>query len=481
MPGRHSSPYRLPAGYRVHCVGTDGYQHRMHLLGEGSSSKAMAGVGEIREMALPLEYEADLDPLLDRIENARCVLIGEASHGTHEYYAWRAALTRRLITEHGFSFVAVEGDWPACWDVHRCVTLAPGAPDDPRGVLDGFRRWPTWMWANRETVNFCRWLREHNAGLSYEQRVGWYGLDVYSLWESLRAIIAYLSEHQPEYVYRALDAYNCFEPYGEDLQAYARDVRLVPGGCADDVVTLLTRLRERAPSSDSDPSGSGDQSERLDARQNAEVAAGAERYYRSMLTGGAESWNVRDVHMADSLDRLLEFHGADARAVVWAHNTHVGDARATDMAAAGMVNLGQLARERHGATEGDDTAGVFVLGFAGGHGEVIAGPMWGAPMQTMPVPAPQPASVEGFIEDTGLARALFVFADRADAEWLTARRGHRAIGVVYDPDRDRRNYVPTRLGGRYDALGWFSRTSALEPLHLEAARRGELETFPVGV
>jgi erythromycin esterase-like protein len=427
---------------------------------------------EILGSALPLEYESDLDPLLDRIGprlgGVRCVLLGEASHGTHEYYAWRAALTRRLIAEHGFSFVAVEGDWPDCWQVNRSVTGAPGAPQDPREALDDYRRWPTWMWANEETVRFCRWLRDHNAGLPPQRRAGFYGLDVYSLWESLRAVITYLSEHHPDYVDIAKNAYRCFEPYGENPQVYAWKSRLVPEECEQEALALLTGLR-RFP-------GSGDPAEDLNAAQNAEVARGAAHYYRAMIGGGPEAWNIRDVHMADTLDRLLAFHGEGARAVVWAHNTHVGDARATGMADSGMVNLGQLVRERHGRDR------AVVVGFAGGHGNVVAAPRWGAPMEIMPVPAPLPGSLEALLmKEAELDKALFVFADGPDQGWLNTRRGHRAIGVVYDPDRDRRQFVPTTLGDRYDALCWFSWTSALAPLHLEAAQRGELETLPSGV
>ncbi|MBC6466604.1 erythromycin esterase family protein [Actinomadura alba] len=422
-------------------------------------------------MALQLEYNDDLDPLLNRIGDARCVLVGEADHGTHEYYAWRAALTRRLIAERGFSFVGVEGDWPDCRQINRCVTLADGAPDDPREVLDRFRRWPTWMWANAEVVHFCEWLRDHNAALPPDRRAGFYGLDVYSLWESLRAIILYLIEHRPDYVETALEACRCFETYGEDPQAYARGTRLAPEGCSQEVLDLLTRLREEAA-----PAHTDDPAEVLDLRQNAEVTAGAEEYYRAMVGDGPESWNGRDIHMADTLDRLLAFHGADARAVVWAHNTHVGDARATPMARHGLVNLGQLARERHGRDR------VVLVGFAGGHGEVVAAPRWGAPMEVMPVPPPRPDSLEALLDKTELGRALFIFSDQPDAAWLRAERGHRAIGVVYDPYLDHhRNWVPTRLGERYDALCWLHRTTPIRPLHLDAARRGELETFPAGV
>ncbi|NDU73126.1 erythromycin esterase family protein [Actinomadura sp. DSM 109109] len=419
--------------------------------------------------ALPLEDADDLNPLLDRIGDARCVLIGEASHGTHEYYAWRAALTRRLIAERGFAFVAVEGDWPDCRRVGRCVTLAPGAPRDPRDALDAYARWPTWMWANEETVRFCRWLRDRNAGLPPGERAGFYGLDVYSLWESLRAVVDHLAKHRPEYLDTALEAYRCFEPHGHDPSSYGRSTALVPDGCEAEVLELLAAVRRLAP-----PGESGDPDEEFDARQNAEVAAGAERYYRTMLGGGPESWNVRDVHMADTLDRLMDFH--DGKAVVWAHNSHVGDARATGMAGAGMVSLGQLARERHGP--GD----VVLVGFAGGPGEVVAAPAWGAPMEVMHVPPPAHGSLEQVLAESELHRGMFIVPPEPEKPaFFTDTLGHRAVGVVYDPDRDPRQYVPTRLADRYDALCWFRATSALQPLHLEAERRGELETMPTGV
>ncbi|QKG20278.1 erythromycin esterase family protein [Actinomadura verrucosospora] len=434
----------------------------------------MSDADDVLGAALPLEYAEDLDPLLDRIGDASCVLLGEASHGTHEYYAWRAAITRRLITERGFSVVAVEGDWPDCRRVGRSVTLAPGGAEDPRTALDAFERWPTWMWANEETVRFCRWLREHNAGLPPDERAGFYGLDVYSLWESLRAVVDHLAEHRPEYLGTALEAYRCFEPHGEDPRSYGWNTALVPDGCAEEVMALLTRLRRPVSHGDS-----RDPDEELDVRQNAEVAAGAERYYRTMIGGGPESWNVRDVHMADTLDRLMDFHthGAQTgRAVVWAHNTHVGDARATSMADAGMVNLGQLARERHGRDR------VVIVGFAGGPGEVVAAPRWGDPMEVMTVPPPAHGSLEEVLARSELHRGMFVVPPERDMPgFFTGTLGQRAIGVVYDPDRDPRQYVPTRLADRYDVLCWFRITSALAPLHMEAARRGELETMPSGV
>ncbi|TNY35791.1 erythromycin esterase family protein [Thermomonospora catenispora] len=421
--------------------------------------------------ALPLEVEDDLGPLLDRIGGARIVLLGEAGHGVHEFCAWRAALTRRLVCEHGFSFVAVDGDWPDFREVDRSVVGAPGAVSDPGDVLEGRRRWPSWLWANAETARFCRRLRDHNLTLPPERRVGFYGLDLYSMWDSLRTVLDHVADHRPERLEETLAAYRCLEPAGRDPQEQARRRALVPEECLEEVMALLTRLRRAAV-----PRPAGGLAQELDAWQSAEVAAGAERHYRTMLGGGIGAWNARSVHLADTLDRLLDFHGPGARAVVWAHNTHVGDGRATPMAEHGMVTLGQLVRDRHGRDR------VVAVGFAGGHGQIIAAPRWGAPMEVMPVPRPVPGSLEALLAaDVELDHALFVFSDGPEQEWLNVPRGHRAIGVAYDPDRDRRRFVPTRLAERYDALCWFARMSPLVPLHAEAVRRDERETVPSGV
>ncbi|WP_433272183.1 erythromycin esterase family protein [Actinosynnema sp. CS-041913] len=420
---------------------------------------------EVVALAAPLEDAGGFDVLVDRVGDARVVMLGEASHGTHEFYRWRAVLTRRLIEERGFSFVAVEGDWPDCDRVDRAVRCSPDAPGDPRRALAAFERWPTWMWANEEVADFCRWLRARNAGLDEDRRTGFHGLDVYSLWESLREILVHLREHDPAEVPAALEAYRCFEPYGESARDYAMATRLVPAGCETEVADLLVRLRQRA-------AGDGGA---FGAWQNAEVVAGAERYYRAMLGGGRESWNVRDRHMDDTLARLLSHYGPRSKAVVWAHNTHVGDARATGMAGRGEVNIGQLARERHG----DDQ--VVLVGFGSHRGTVIAGDAWGAPMREMPVPPARPGSLEDVLHDAAPRRALLVFPLDDQPDLLTAELGHRAIGVVYHPERDRwSNYVPTIPGDRYDAFLWFDETRALHPLNTRQVDVLEPETYPTG-
>ncbi len=415
---------------------------------------------DVRALAHPLRDAADLDPLIERIGDARIVAVGEASHGTHGYYAWRAALTRRLIEERGFSAVAVEGDWPDCFRVNRSVRLRPGADEDPQQALDAFSRWPTWMWANDDVVEFCRWLRRYNADRGEDDRVGFYGLDVYSLWDSMHELVHWLEANEPGHVSQARRALACFEPYGEGGAEYAFAHRFSPTSCEDEAVELLRSLcedRGRREALAEDAEG------RFSAEQNAAVVVDAERYYRAMVQGSAASWNVRDVHMADVLDRIVEHTGG--KVVVWEHNTHIGDARATDMAPAGMVNVGQLLRERHG----DD---VVLVGLGGHRGGVIAGAEWGAQMARMTVPPARTGSLEALLHDAVGEDSLFVFPRGDRADWLDRRLDHRAIGVVYRPERERwGNYVGTVVGDRYDAFLYLDRTTALQPLHLE--RTGE--------
>lgn len=442
-----------------------------------TAGRAPAGAGDaaaVRALARPLHTDADLHDLAERIGDARLVLIGEASHGTHEFYAWRDRLTRRLVADHGFGFVAVEGDWPGCRQVHRHVTDAPGAPADPERVLRGYDRWPTWMWSNTAVRDAARWLRAHNAGVPAAERVGFHGLDVYSLHRSMEAVLQWLTEHEPDLADAARAAYACFEPFGSDPFDYARATRWVPENCEEPVVGVLTALCEQH----ADHGHAEVEEGRFVAEQNAAVVAGAERYYRTAVRGGAASWNVRDEHMADTLDRLLAHAGPGAKGVVWAHNTHVGDAGATDMAAHGMTNLGRLARERHA------DGGVVLVGQASHRGEVMAGDHWGAPARRFDVPAGRAGSAEDLLHHAlGDQASVLSFPPRsAQHRWLRTELGHRAIGVVYHPDRERRgNYVPSTLGDRYDALLWFGDTTAVAPLRDEPRDDPEPGTARSGV
>jgi erythromycin esterase len=426
-------------------------------------------LAQIRSLARPLSGPGDLDAVVDQVGGARFVGIGEASHGTHEFYRWRGDLSRRLIDEHGFTWIGVEGDWPDCWRINRWVRGHAEQHLDARGLLDRFERWPTWMWANQDVAGFLDWLRGHNLARPEPERVGFYGLDVYSLWDSLRRIIAWLATNAPDALPDALRAWRCFVPYGEDPQRYAWSTRLVPESCETDVVALLLEVRRQASAR-----AAADE-DAFDAVQNAEVAADAEHYYRIMVRGDQSSWNIRDEHMMATVDRIVAHLGPASKGLVWAHNTHIGDARATDMAEGGMINIGQLLRERHSAE------GVALVGFAGHRGTVLAAAEWGVPERVLPVPGAVSGSHEDFLHRALGRSALLVFGDDRTGPWLSSRLGHRAIGVVYQPQRERGNYVPTRMGARYDALLWFEETGALRPLHHEAQPADqEFETEPTG-
>jgi erythromycin esterase-like protein len=437
---------------------------------ESSASPEL--IEEVRDLSRPLRTAADLKPLFNRIGNARVVLLGEASHGTHEFYTWRAEITKQLITEHGFNFVAVEGDWPDCYRVNRFVKGYPGSANSARGALDCFRRWPTWMWANEEVCDLVTWMQTHNETVPQERRVGFYGLDVYSLWDSLREVMHFLRTHHPEELEAARRAIRCFEPYGEEAQEYARATVLLSESCRDEVVNLLHTIRSKAQNADSDGHDGY-----FVAEQNALVVRNAEAYYAAMVRSDSGSWNVRDRHMGDTLNRLLAHYGPNSRAVVWEHNTHIGDARYTDMANDGMVNLGQLARDRYG-----DKSAVLV-GFGTHRGSVIAGEEWGAPWQEMRVPEARPESWEDVMHRASPEDKLMIFGRPASGE-MSGWRGHRAIGVVYRPRYERYgNYVPTVLPERYDAFLYIDETRAVRPL-FEAGREEYEEevpeTYPTG-
>jgi erythromycin esterase-like protein len=406
----------------------------------------------------PLASEADLDVLLNQIGNARYVLLGEASHGTAEFYTWRAAITRRLVAEKGFTFVAVEGDWPDAYELNRYVRGTAYRGNSAPEVLQNFNRWPTWMWANKEIAQLADWMKSYNAGQGAATPAGFYGLDVYSLWESLEKVMAYLDTADPVAAQSARQAYACFAAYNRDEQAYAQATMNPTASCADELAAMLEKVQAHAQANPASE-------EAFDAEQNALVAVNAERYYHAMMRSNAESWNVRDQHMMTTLNRLVQRLGPQSKAIVWAHNTHVGDARYTDMVRSGEINIGQLVREQHAGE------GVYIVGFGTHRGTVIAADAWGDKAKEMRVPQAQSGSWDAFLHALQPANKIVLLSGLRNEPALQGSKGQRAIGVVYRPAQEYGNYVPTVLTQRYDALLYIDQTTALHPLPVRTTGR----------
>lgn len=436
----------------------------------------------LREAVHPLTGSgADFEPLLDRIGDARFVLLGEASHGTHEFYAARAALTQRLIAEQGFTAVAVEADWPDAYRINRYVRGA-GSYGSAQAALDGFRRFPAWMWRNTVVRDFVTWLRAYNDALPPgAAQTGFYGLDLYSLFGSMTAVVEYLDRVDRGAAQRARERYACFDHYSDDAATYGYAVGMRQGAsCEDAVVRQLTDLLQHAAQYRSDDGRLADDNF-FYAEQNARVVQGAEEYYRSMFRGRASSWNLRDRHMADTLDRLaahLEATGDGAKIVVWAHNSHLGNAAATEMADRGEWNVGQLVREQFG----DD---AVLIGFSTHNGTVTAASDWDKPPLRRRVRPGLEGSYEALFHDCHAGDFLLLMDDPDLVQELEVPRLERAIGVIYRPDAERySHYFYARLPDQFDAVLHFDTTRALGPLdrNREWERSHEAaETFPTGM
>jgi erythromycin esterase-like protein len=438
-------------------------------------------VDTLRAAVRPLAGdEHDYDALLSLIGDARFVLIGEASHGTHEFYAERAAITKRLIAEKGFTAVAVEADWPDAYRVNRYVRGMP-QDADADAALSGFTRFPTWMWRNTIVRDFVDWLRAHNARLSGgAARTGFYGLDLYSLYASIEAVVGYLDKVDPAAAARARYRYGCLEHFGEDSQQYGYAASFdLSASCEKEVIEQLVELQRRADRY-AHLDGRVAEDEYFYAEQNARLAKNAEEYYRTMFHGRVSSWNLRDRHMVETLDALvphLDRHGGRTKVVVWAHNSHLGDARATQMGDAGEWNVGQLVRERH-ATE------TVLVGLTTDHGTVTAASDWDGPAERKRVRPGLPGSVEALFHETSIPRFFLPLQGGEGATILQERRIERAIGVIYRPETERlSHYFDARLPAQFDAVLHFDETRALEPLEpTEGWQSGEApETYPFTV
>jgi erythromycin esterase-like protein len=440
---------------------------------------ADSAVEIVRREALWFEPTVDgMGALLDAIGDARLVLVGEATHGTHEFYRTRAALTKALIARKHFNLVAVEADWPDAYRVNRWVRHA-AAESDAETALGDFTRFPRWMWRNRDVVAFIEWLRIHNASQPAASQVGFYGLDLYSLHASIDAVLTYLQKVDPPGAERARYRYGCFEDFGEDTQAYGYAANFgLSRSCENDVVAQLLELRRRATDYAS-RDGRIAADEYFFAEQNARLVRNAEEYYRAMFGGRVESWNLRDTHMMETLDALraqVEQTSGSARAVVWAHNSHLGDARATDMGEIGELNLGQLVRQTHGAQ-------AFLVGFTTHTGTVTAASNWDDPAQRKRVRPSMPGSYERLFHEAGVERLLLLLREGSIRDALREDRLERAIGVIYRPESERlSHYFRARLPEQFDAVLHIDQTTALEPLERWAHDDVDVpETYPTGI
>ena len=422
----------------------------------------------------------DYDELLGLVGGRRLVLIGEASHGTHEFYRERARITRRLIDELGFNAVAIEGDWPDTYRVNRYV-MGDSNDGDANTSLGGFRRFPTWMWRNRDVLAFVQWLRARNdAQSSPSAKVGFYGLDLYSLRASIEAVVKYLECVDPEEARRARERYSCFDHVGADGQAYGYAIASgAADPCEDAVMSQLLELRRQSDNYLL-ANGVANEDEQFYAEQNAQLVHDAEQYYRLMYRANVSSWNLRDSHMANTLDHLIAYlnhRSAPTKVVVWAHNSHVGDARATSMRARGELNIGQLARERYG----DD---ALLVGFSTNTGYVTAASDWGGPTERKRVRSARPDSHEAMLHAAGIRHFWVPTHDLAIDEELAGTRLERAIGVVYRPDTElQSHYFEANLIQQFDIVIHLDHTRALEPLELTPLwDAGEPpETYPTGL
>jgi erythromycin esterase-like protein/hypoxanthine-guanine phosphoribosyltransferase len=455
---------------------------RPHERREAQSMPEAALVKAVRLAARRLTGEPrDYDPLMERIGDARFVLLGEASHGTHEFYRERAQITKRLIAEKGFRAVAVEADWPDAWRVNRYVR---GASDDidAKEALADFRRFPTWMWRNTE-VEFVEWLRAHNARLddSPSARTGFYGLDLYSLHASMKAVLQYLEKVDPDAARRARERYSCFDHAGRDPTMYGYLVGSdLDRSCEKQAVEQLIEIRRQAAEY-ARRDGPMAEDEAFYAKQNARLVKNAEQYYRTMFLEEVSSWNLRDRHMAETLDALVEHldrKGEPAKVVLWEHNSHLGDARATEMGGRGELNVGQLVREKYGRE-------AVLIGFTTHHGTVTAATNWGGMAERKQVRPALPGSYEALFHAVQPTRFLLTWREgEAVTENLRTARLERAIGVIYRPETERlSHYFNARLPEQFDAVLHFDETRAVEPLEASAEwEAGEVpETYPFAV
>jgi erythromycin esterase-like protein len=448
--------------------------HTLHLA--AVMTPKASPVDLVRGAAIELrDDDGDYDALIDRARGKRLVLLGEGSHGTHEFYHERVRITRRLIDELGFDGIAVEADWPDAQRVNRYVR-GDDRDESAERALSGFLRFPQWMWRNEDVVGLVEWLRDRNTAYEDFEHAGFYGIDLYSLHASIAEVLRYLAKVDPDAAARARERYACFESFGNDPQAYGYATSYGAESCEDAVVRQLVELQRNTRRYVNGLTADA-ADDFFGAEQNARLVQNAERYYRAMFRGRVSSWNLRDTHMAETVDALLAHLGRDgheSKLVIWAHNSHLGDARATEMGAHGELNVGQLVRERYSSQ-------ALSVGFTTHTGTVTAARDWDAPSETRDVVPSLPNSIERLLHDTGIARCYVDLGTSEIRRPLREPLLERAIGVIYRPETERAShYFRARVADQFDALIHIDQSSAVRPLDRVTVTDDEEipETYP---
>ncbi|HEX9980820.1 MAG TPA: erythromycin esterase family protein [Flavobacterium sp.] len=414
----------------------------------------------------PLRNAKDLDVLMEKIGDSRIVLLGEASHGTTEYYAWRSAISKRLIQEKGFTIIGVEGEWADSYRVNNFVKGPSRDSLQAVAMLRQYDRWPTWMWGNYEIASLATWMNRYNQEKANNEKVGFFGLDVYCLWESMDELMPHIRGND-SLTKMAIDVRKCFQPYSADPGEYALGVATATADCRKQTERLYRAIMKFT-------GGATARAEsQFVVQQNALVARNGENYYRTSVSSDIESWNVRDRHMMQTIKRLLELHGPDSKIIIWEHNTHVGDARFADMGSPQIVNVGQLVRQEYGREN------VFIVGFGSHRGTVTAASGWGSAVETMRVPAAKKGSWEDVLNHAGPENRIIISDELRANKFYMKKWGHRAIGVAYNPNSEGGNYVKSVIPNRYDAFIYISQTTALRPIPI-LPRNEPPDTYPSG-
>lgn len=408
----------------------------------------------IKNNIIKLKKTNDLNKLIKQSGNSKLVLLGESTHGTSEYYYWRAEISKQLIQKKGYSFIAVEGDWASIYKLNLYVKGISDEFSHSREILKTFNRWPEWMWANEEIVELAEWMKKYNSRLAINKRVGFYGMDVYGQWEAIEQVIDYVNEYFPEYSDRINNKYNCYLPYKNDDWSYPQALISGATPCIEplnNAIELIYTLKDNINTEDYNLF--------FNAKQNAYVVKNAETYFRIAPQNNVQSWNSRVDHMFETVKRLLAYYGDNSKGIVWAHNTHIGDASATSMLGQGMYNIGNISRTKFGREN------VFLLGFATYSGKVNAGLRWADNMQIMEIPSAIEGSIEHHLNSYNKDKYYLLFDNNSKSnKELSEVLPHRAIGVTYNPENERGNYVPTILNERYDGIVFITNTNALTPV-----------------